>query len=146
MSDSGKQMPSGFETNDDPRHTYDLRPRVETLELICTGLPDALTRIEKLEAKCHALEARLRAEKGAIPMDRGMKVFPEGDPIPSKSIHDLSDGKTYIIDGVPLAFVKNTSGRSLCAGEGYRTGRIDTQLRSKFVEPNNFVYLELEPA
>lgn len=111
---------------DDPRHTYDLRPRVEALE-----------------AAIKRLESRAIAEKGAAPMDRGMKLYPEGDPIPSKSGSDLMDGRTYIVDGVPLAFVKNTSGRALCAGEGYRTGRIDTQLRTQFVEPNNFCYLEI---
>jgi hypothetical protein len=148
---------------DDPHHTYDLRPRVEGIEAkvnrLESMLQDLLTVnkgievaceqtgdvIEKLEAKYAGLEARLRAEKGAIPMDRGMKLYPEGDMIPSKSVHDLSDGKTYIIDGVVLAFVKNTTKSFLRAGESYRCGKIDTQLRSEAVEPNNFAYLEFEP-
>ena len=124
---------------DDPRHTYDLRPRFEAFEREFDALKSTVTRIE---AKFAGLEARLNAEKGSIPMDRGMKLFPEGDSIPSRSQHDMNDGKTYIVDGVALAFVKNTTQRYLAAGDSYRSGKIDTKLRSAHVEPNNFAYLE----
>ena len=124
---------------DDPRHTYDLRPRVEKLEDL-VAKSDA--QILVLHGKITGLEARLRAEKGTIPMDRGMKLFPEGDSIPSRSQYDLLDGKTYLIDGVALALVKNTTQEFLKPGAAYRSGKIDTKLRSAHVEPNNFAYLE----
>ena len=101
-------------------------------------------RLAELEKTVKRLEARVKSEHTAPILDRGMTYFSEGDPIPSRgSVAEYQEGKIWIIDGQPLAFVKNDSGRSLQKGDKLKGGTVDSQLRFEVVSPNNFCYIEI---
>lgn len=105
-------------------------------------------RLDHLEAQLAKALAMMSAETTPAPMDRGMTLFPAGDAIPSKSHHDLLDGKIWILrerdnTKVPLRLTKNLSGKAMLRGEEWLGGKVDRELRQDTVQPNDFFYLEI---
>lgn len=106
-------------------------------------------RVSQLEKNVEALHSLLSVEKGrTAPMDLGTVFFPPGDPVPSKSPTDLLDGMVFSFKTgqkgwqFPFVFKKNTSGKTLNAGDKFDDCIVDKTLRCP-CEPNNFFWLEV---